>query len=233
MPLKHLWLTAYAAACAGLTNPGSLLYVFISQCHLVRQDLTKSTDTMLRPLPGEPPEWIPTRELEILKEWQSQVAAYDECDRLIYVTTGEFYRDEQEEGRLVVQRAPYEVRPQIDTGVSYIRSEADHKYDMSLNNSPRQPEYNWNSVRLDDTRHICQACGDVFNYYCRYFEARLKVCRSFETLISHEANLESIKRSQRKIARDSNSLTPSCTISTFFLWLPGRILPNVTYVKYF
>ena len=123
-------------------EPGSLLYVFISQGHLVRQELTKSTDTMPRPLPGEPPEWIPTRELEIGKEMMSQVAAYDECDQLHYANTGESYGDEQEEALLVVQRAPYEVRPPIDTGVSYARSEADHKYHVSLNNSRKRPEYN-------------------------------------------------------------------------------------------
>ena len=205
--------------------------------------------------PGELSELMPTRELEIgkirelkiRKEVMSHGAAYDDCDQLHYSNFGKSYcldgsygeeQSDWEQGLLVVQRAPYEVRPPIDTGVTYARSEADHNYYVSLNNSPKRPEYNWNSVRIDDTHPLCQACRDVFNSYCRYFEARLKVCRSFETFPPHKTKLESIKlesikRSQRKIALDSNSPTPSCTISTFFLCLPGQILPNVTYVEYF
>ena len=191
---------------------------------------------MPRPLPGELPELMSSRELEMANEMINQVeatAAYDECDIVHHDNRGESYRDEQEEGLLFVCRAPHEVRPPIDTGVSYARSEADQKYHVSLNNSPKRPEYNWNSVRLDDTRPVCQACRDVFNYYGRYFEARLKVCRSSKTFVSHETNLKSFKRSQRKIVPDLNSPTPSCIISIFFLCLPGRILQNVTYVKYF
>ncbi len=190
---------------------------------------------MPRPLPGELPELMPSRELEFGDGMMSEIeatAAYNDYDIVFRDNRGESYRDE-EEGLLFVRRAPHEVRTPIDTGVSYARSGADEKYDVSLNNSPKRPEYNWNSVRLDDTRPVCQACRDVFNYYCRYFEARLKVRCSFETFISHETNLESIKRSQRKIARNSNSQTPSCIISTFFLCLRGQILATVTYAKYF
>ncbi len=139
-----------------------------------------------------------SQELELGNEMMNQVeatAAYDDYDIVFHDNRGESYRDEQNEGLLFVHRAPHEVRPPIDTGVSYTRSEADQKYSVSLNNSPKRPEYNWNSVRLDDKRPVCQACRDVFNYYCRYFEARLKVRCSFEAFISHGADLESIKSS--------------------------------------
>ena len=168
---------------------------------------------------------------EMMNEVEATVA-YDDYDTFFSSNTSESYRDEQED-LLFVRRAPHQVRPPADTGVDYGRNEADQKYHLSLNNPPKRPEYNWNSVQLENARHICQACRDVFNYYCRYVETRLEVSRSFEILVSRDTKLESMERSQRRIARDLNSQIPSCIISISFLCLHGQTLPNVTYVNYF
>ena len=135
---------------------------------------------------------MPSRELEIgdamLREAE---AVSDDCDILFQDNRIESYRNEQE-GLLFVRRDPHQVRPPADTGVEYGRSEADQTYHLSLNDPPERAEYDWNSVRLNDTYYVCQACRDVFNYYCRYREARVKVGDSVETLNLRETELKSI-----------------------------------------
>ena len=156
----------------------------------------------------------------------------DDSDVFFVDNRSESYRNERE-GNLFVRRDPHQVRPPADTGVEYGRSEADQTYHLSLNDPPQRAEYGWNSARLNDTCYVCQACRDVFNYYCRYVEARVKVGDSVETLSLRETELKSIWRGQRTIVRDLNSQIPSCTTSILFHCLRGQALPNVTYVKYF
>ena len=151
---------------------------------------------MPRPLPGYIPDSIPFRELEISNAKMRQVEetlpdGCDDCDVLEFYYRRESYRDEQE-AVLLVRRDPHQVRPPADTGVEYGRSEADQTYHLSLNDPPERAEYGWNSVRLNDTCHLCRACRDVFNYYCRYIEAREKVGDSVETLSLRKTELKSI-----------------------------------------
>ena len=147
---------------------------------------------MPRPLPGDLPDLMPSRELETSNAMMRQIEAVsDDYDVFFHDNRSESYRDEQE-GVLFVRRLPHQVRPPAATGVKYRRSEADQTYHLSLNNPSERAEYSWNSVRLNDSCHVCQACRDVFNYYCRYVEASVKVGDSVKTLSLRETELKSI-----------------------------------------
>ena len=147
---------------------------------------------MSRPLPGNLPELMPSRELERSDAMlRALEAVSDDCEIFLIDNMSESYRQEKE-GNLFVRRDPHQVRPPADTGVEYGRSEADQTYHLSLNDPPERAEYDWNSVRLNDTYYVCQACRDVFNYYCRYREARVKVGDSVETLTLRETESKSI-----------------------------------------
>ena len=148
---------------------------------------------MSRPLPGYLPELMPFRELEISNAMMRQLeaAVSNDSDVFFHDNTSKSYRNEPEVV-LLVRRDPHQVRPPADTGVEYGRSEADQTYHLSLNDPPERAEYGWNSARLNDTYYVCQACRDVFNYYCRYVEASVKVGDSVETLSLRETELKSI-----------------------------------------
>ena len=147
---------------------------------------------MSRPLPGYTPELMPSRELEISNAMLRALETVSiDFDVYLRDNRSESYGDEGE-GVLFVGRDPHQVRPPADTGVEYGRSEADQTYHLSLNDPPGRAEYGWNSARLNDTYYVCQACRDVFNYYCRYVEARVKVGDSVETLSLRETEFKSI-----------------------------------------
>lgn len=136
---------------------------------------------------------MPVRELEKSNAMMraTDEAMSDDCDIFSYDKRSESYRNESE-GSLLVRRDPHQVRPPADTGVEYGRNEADQTYHLSLNDRSERAEYGWNSVLPNDTCHICQACRDVFNYYCKYVEAREKVGESVGTLSLRETELKSI-----------------------------------------
>ena len=134
---------------------------------------------MSPPLPGELPELMPSRELEMAKQMmdgaESVMLASDAPDIFFYDNSCKNYRGE-DEGLLLVQRDPHQVRPPADTGVEIRRNETHEKhFSLGLKDSPKRSEYNWDSSQLQNWGKICQACRDVFNYYCRYLEARSRV----------------------------------------------------------
>ncbi|KAK0104778.1 hypothetical protein ONS95_005048 [Cadophora gregata] len=130
-------------------------------------------------LPGRRPPRMSRREITLAVKMEREGAEMMErrgipldYDIMTYDNRSESYRLPRE-GNLQVRRAPYEVRPPAHTGVQYSIN-AEGVFTLSLNNATQLPEYDWNSFKLDTDHHMCQACCDVFNYYCRYKEARLE-----------------------------------------------------------
>ena len=138
---------------------------------------------MSYPLPGERPVLISSRELEISQEMDKADEAIPiECDVSWHDNRSESYRHAYpDQGSLFVRRTPFQVRPPADTGVEYEFSGADQAYHLTLNDSAKRVEYETKSVRLDDVHYVCQVCRDVFNYYCKFVEARAKVSRPLES----------------------------------------------------
>ena len=129
------------------------------------------------PLPGETPYLMSSREFDMGEEMRREIEMtdrFDDYDVLSLANTSDNYRDERKE-TLFVRRAPHLVRAPTDTGVEYEIKEANQECKLTLNNPTHRSEYDWTSVQLNTGRLICQACHDVFNYYCKYIEAKLKV----------------------------------------------------------
>ena len=134
----------------------------------------------MRPLlPGLRPPRMSRQEITLSAEMDEAIAEImEEKGELLDIVTrdnrSESYRMPKE-GSLQVRRAPHEVRPPAHTGVQYSIND-DGVCTLSLNHAPNLPEYELNSFKLETDHHpLCQACCDVFNYYCRYKEARLEV----------------------------------------------------------
>ncbi|KAL2073917.1 hypothetical protein VTL71DRAFT_11243 [Oculimacula yallundae] len=130
-------------------------------------------------LPGQRPPRMGSQEISMAEKMDRQMAEMieqdpevAECDIICHDTRGESYRDPNE-GSLIVRRAPHEVRPPADTGVVY-SLDSEGGLSLSLRSTPRAPEYKWNSFELRTEHPLCQACRDVFNYYCQYQEAQIE-----------------------------------------------------------
>lgn len=184
---------------------------------------------MPHPLPGDLPARMPARELEKADEiWKSMMATLASEENLIDYdimlcdNREDSYRDPGE-GSLFIQRVPHQVRPPADTGVHYRLNEVNQEFELSLNNPPQLPDYEWNSVRVRTAHNVCQACLDVFNYYCRYIEARLVVRGLLEAPIFRKTDFESTKTGQKTIARNLCYRIPLCTILISTLCLLGQL----------
>ncbi len=136
---------------------------------------------MSRLLPGEMPASISKRELESAQAMADEMKRHLDSgpvpldyDILEHDNRGVSYR-EPSEPSLRVQREPQEIRPSAHTGVLYNFDQED-VLQLSLENPTVLPEYEIDSVKLSTGHHLCQACLDVLNYYCKYKEIRSAVC---------------------------------------------------------
>lgn len=132
-------------------------------------------------LPGELPPGVSGIELKTnsqIRSVRDRLISEQELfnyDIMLRDTRSESYRDAGGEGSLFVKRAPQEIRSPADTGVSYHLNETNRTCEVSLNDAPQRPEYEWNSVQLETRHDLCEACIDVLNYYCWYRGARSTV----------------------------------------------------------
>lgn len=140
-------------------------------------------------LPGQRPPRMSLTEITMAEKMDQAVAEMmaanpkaAEYDIMTHDNRGESYRDTKQ-GSLLVKRTPHQVRPFADTGVDYSLTE-DGILELSLNNVEEKAEYEWNSFHLSTKHELCQACCDVFNYYCRYKLEHLEV--SLHSLTLHE-----------------------------------------------
>ena len=192
-------------------------------------DLIRSINAMPPLLPGDRPARLPAREIEVQDGlWKALAAEIGseggdtDCDIMFINNSSDSYRD-QKHGNLLVQRAPHQVRPPSDTGVHYWLNEADREFEVSLDSPPQLPDYEWNSVQLKTGHNMCQACLDVFNYYCQFIEARSVVRGPPEPLMLRRTDFGSTKSGLKMIARNSCYQIPSCIISIFSLCLLGQL----------
>jgi hypothetical protein len=133
-------------------------------------------------LPGDPLEGVyARRQRESLEQLHREAVSHmvdQSADREweIYAIDGRSvsYRD-PEDGCLIVLRAPYNARLPQDTGVLVTLDERDGTYQLGLYDAPAKPEYERDAVIFESDHRLCQACKDVFNYYCRYIAARQSV----------------------------------------------------------
>lgn len=123
-------------------------------------------------LPGERPPRIGARAEEIMTE-------LNELAKAIVLKTGHddiaFITNTSADGdtsSFFVQREPHQVRAAAHTGVSYEALRPDEPYVLTLSEATRLPEYERNSLHVNTGHHLCEACLDVFNYYCEYVNAR-------------------------------------------------------------
>jgi hypothetical protein len=132
-------------------------------------------------LPGYRPVGLPAREIQLEDErWRDVTELLEaegvsgDCDLMLIDERSGSYRELEKEN-LLVQRLPHEVRPPSHTGVQHRFNEATRVAELSLNDAPRLPEYEWTSMQLETEHNLCQACLDVFNYFCKYLEAKTAV----------------------------------------------------------
>jgi len=133
-------------------------------------------------LPGQRCSWMGKRADEfgrlMFEELEGLVDDKSDYDTMLTTNATDSYR-EGKNAQLYVPRAPHQVRPFSHTGVEY-RPDGPDGIEVRLNNPVEKQEYQRDSVRFRSGHHLCLACRDMFNYYCKYRETRI--------LVSHEVN---------------------------------------------
>jgi len=161
-------------------------------------------------LPGIRPRRMPALEQEIVDEIHEEAQRSmnerlgpegKDCDMMVQSHASANYRDPADRS-LIVRRAPHQVRPSADTGVYYSLVEEGrlHRMDIGLKEVPQLAQYEWKSVEIETAHNVCQACHDVFNYYCQYKEAEIVVIYTLQAFKLLKADFRSTKIGLKEIA---------------------------------
>lgn len=127
-------------------------------------------------MPGGLPKGMSGKQVKLNESlWQSVLADSTTSGAVIlHVNTSERYRD-PDEGLLVITHAPHQVRAPSDSGVRYRIDPSTGKAAIALEGQFQLRQTDAESFQVNSEHVLCQACCDVFGYYCRYMELKSKV----------------------------------------------------------
>jgi len=178
-------------------------------------------------LPGQRPSQMGRREDQFGRSMHSEMynaaseKGINDMDIvLINNTTGSARKDLEK--TLYVPSRPHEARPYDHTGV-VVEYGGQNGIELHLNDPSAAPRQIEPMIKLQSQHHLCLACTDAIDYFCRYRELRWTVGRRVAVQYS---NVDT--RSGTKIMRMTSNFPFPATLSTITIYGHSWRLPKST-----